>query len=76
MEVVNVEKFLELLVEVLDTETEFTMDTVLETIEEWDSLSIVSFAAMADIEYGKKIVASDIKKAQIVKDLYNLVAVE
>ncbi|AIF53721.1 hypothetical protein [Pelosinus sp. UFO1] len=70
------DKFLEVLAEVLDTEAQFTMDTVLKTIEEWDSLSVVSFAAMADIEYGKKLVASDIKKAQTVKDLYNLVAVE
>ena len=70
------DKFLELMVDILDTEAEITMDTVLENIEEWDSLSMVSFAAMADIEYNKKVVASDIKKVQVVRDLYNLVAGE
>lgn len=70
------DNFLELLVDLLDTEAEIGMDTLLEDIEQWDSLSIVSFAAMADIEYGKKIIATDLKKAKTVHDLYALVAVE
>ena len=32
--------------EVLDTEMEISMDTLLGDIEEWDSLSVVSFIAM------------------------------
>ena len=38
----NKEQFLEEMVEVLQTEDEITMDTILEDLEEWDSLSIQS----------------------------------
>lgn len=70
------EKFLQGFIEMLDTEAEVTMDSYVADIEEWDSLSIVSFVAMADINYGKKLVASDIRKVQTVSDLFNLVAGE
>lgn len=60
--------------DILDiTEDQFSMDTFLTDLEEWDSLSVVSFAAMADIKYGKKLNASEIRKAQTVQDLFSLV---
>lgn len=68
------EKFLKSLLEILDSEAEITLDTYLADIEEWDSLSVVSFAAMADIKYGKKLTATNIKKAQTVKDLFALIS--
>ncbi|MCE5286403.1 MAG: hypothetical protein LLG02_11215 [Pelosinus sp.] len=70
------EKFLQGFTEMLDTVTDVTMDTCLDDLDEWDSLSIVSFAAMSDIEYGKKLVADDIRTAKTVHDLYNLIFVE
>ena len=70
------EKFLEILVEVLDAEEVITMDSVLADIEEWDSLSVVSFAAMADVEYSKKLTAPEIRKAKTVRDLYHLIVGE
>jgi acyl carrier protein len=70
------EKFLNQMVEILDTETEISLDSHLETIEEWDSLSVVSFLSMVDIEYSKQIKAADVKNAQTMRDLYNLILKE
>lgn len=67
------EKFIEKMVELLDTDHEITMDTYLKDIEEWDSLSVVSFAVMADIEYEKKLTALQVREAKKVSDLYVLV---
>lgn len=44
-------------------------DTVLSDIEEWDSISVLSFVAMLDDEYGKNINSKDIKKCNTVGDL-------
>lgn len=67
------EKFIEKMVDILDAEEEVTMESVLEDIEEWDSLSLVSYIAMANSSYGKKINASEVRKAVTVQDLYDLV---
>lgn len=67
------EQFIEKMVDILDSEEEITMDTVLDDLEEWDSLSLVSFMAMANAAYGKKVVVADVKKAKTVADLHELV---
>lgn len=67
------EQFVEKMVDLLDCEEEITVDTVLEDLDEWDSLSLVGFLAMANAVYGKKVVAADVRAAQTVKDLYELV---
>lgn len=67
------EKFIEKMVDILDVEEDITMDTVLEDIEEWDSLSVVSYIAMANSSYGKKIDAGEVRKAATIQDLYDLV---
>lgn len=69
----TMEKFIEKLVDVLDTEEEVSMETVLGDLEEWDSLSFVSFMAMANAEYGRRLNNTDIKACKTVGDLYNLV---
>lgn len=66
-------QFIEKMVDVLDVEEEITVETVLNDLEEWDSLSLVSFMAMANATYGKKVLPSDVKAAKTVKDLYELV---
>ena len=73
MEVLTMEQFIEKIIDVMDIEEEITADTVLEDLEEWDSLSLVSFMAMANAAYGKKVVAADVKMAKTVADLYELV---
>ena len=67
------EQFIEKMIDVMDIEEEVTPNTVLEDLEEWDSLSLVSFIAMANATYGKKVVAADVKMAKTVADLYELV---
>ncbi len=67
------EKFLEQLTDVLDVEDTVAMDTVLVNLEEWDSLSIVSFIAMAKTMYGKTVAPASVKAAITVKDLYQFV---
>lgn len=67
------EQFIEKMVDILDSEEEINMDTVLNDLEEWDSLSLVSFMAMANAAYGKKVVLADVKAAETIKDLYELV---
>lgn len=59
--------------DVLDTEDEISMDTDLLDIEEWDSLSFVSFIAMVKVATGKKLERKAIQAAETVQDLYNLV---
>ena len=61
------------MIDILDCEQEITMETVLADLEEWDSLSLVSFMAMANAAYGKKVILTDVKMAKTVEDLYELV---
>ena len=67
------EQFLKKMQDLIDCEQELTMDCLLNDIEEWDSLSFVSFLAMANTQYGKKIKPADLRKAKTISDLYNLV---
>lgn len=67
------QQFLERLVDILDCEQDVTMNTVLNDLEEWDSLSLVSFMAMANAAYNKKVVPADVKMAKTIADLYELV---
>lgn len=67
------QKFIEELTETIDTEDKLTMDTVLADLEDWDSLSFVSFISMANASYGKKVAADQVREAVTVADLYQLV---
>ena len=68
------QEFLDKLTDLMDTEQEITMETKLKEIEEWDSLSFVAFLAMANSTYQKSIKPVEVRSAQAVKDLYNLVS--
>lgn len=73
----KIDAFLQNLIEVLDAEVdEIDLNTELLSIPEWDSLSRVSFAAMADIKYNKKLLSTDIKRAKTVGELFLLVGNE
>lgn len=67
------QKFVEELTETIDTEETLAMDTVLEDLEDWDSLSFVSFISMVNTTYNKKISAEQVREAVTVADLYALV---
>lgn len=66
------ELFLEKMADILDAEDDVTMDVVLADIEEWDSLSVVSYVAMANTSCGKKVNVKDVREAVTIQDLYNL----
>ena len=57
--------------DIIETNQELTMETALSDIEEWDSLALVSFIAMANTN-GKSLNKETIKKATTVRDLYEL----
>jgi len=65
----NREQFLEEMVEVLQTEEEITMETVLEDLEEWDSLSIMSTMAFLDKNFGVKTSMADYKAMTTIEDI-------
>lgn len=65
--------FIEKMVDLMDTEDELTMDTKLMDLEEWDSLSFVSFIAFANAQAGKKLTPDMVRSAKTVSDLYHLI---
>lgn len=68
----DAQKFLQTMTEdIIETDQELSMETVLSDIEEWDSLALVSFIAMANTS-GKSLNKETIKKAITVRDLYGL----
>ena len=58
--------------DILDTDMEINMDTRLDDVEEWDSLSFVSFIGMAKSKTGKKVDLKSVNGAETIEDLYNL----
>lgn len=64
--------FLERMAEILDAEDEITLDTNLSELDEWDSLSIVSYVAMANAACGKKVDVKSVREAVTIQDLYDL----
>lgn len=57
-----------------DTDAElFTPSTEFRDLEEWSSLIGLSIILMVDEEYGITIGADDIKQAQTIEELFNIV---
>lgn len=49
-----------------------TSETLLSNIEEWDSVSFLSFMAMMDEKFGKVVTGSEIKTKETIADLMAL----
>ena len=49
------------------------INTPLDEIEEWDSLAIMSFVSLLDIEFKIEIEAEKLEDCKYPKDLYDLV---
>lgn len=57
-----------------DTElSEFKADTEFKALDEWSSLSALSIIAMVDDEYDVTLKGDDIKNAETIEDLFNVV---
>ena len=71
--IMNEQEFIDELTDLMDTECELTMDLSLEDIEEWDSLSYVSFLAMSTKVLNKRVEPKLVRSAKTVRDLYNII---
>lgn len=71
----NREKKMELLADLFELEMdEFTAETVLDDLEEWDSLAAISYVVMMDEEFDTIVDPSDIKGFNTVQDILNTMA--
>lgn len=66
------EQFLEKLTDILDYEDELDFDMKLSDIEEWDSLSYISFLAFCKT-IGKNVNIVEVKSAETIADLYAII---
>lgn len=64
-------QFTEKMKVILDNEN-ISLDSILSEIEEWDSLSIVSYIAMANTVFGLKPSPEQIKGCATIRDLYSI----
>jgi acyl carrier protein len=54
----------------------FTKDTVFKNLDEWSSLLALSIIAMVDEQYGVALKGDDIRSANTIEDLYNIIKSE
>jgi acyl carrier protein len=64
-------EFLELIAETIDTENELNEELLLDEIEEYDSIAILSLMSMYD-EMGVKVTPSDFQNLKTIADLIKL----
>lgn len=55
---------------------EFTMDSQLNYLENWDSLASVDFLGMADEDFGRELDPMDVRMAGTIGDLFHLLVKE
>lgn len=60
--------------ELLEYDGELDCNTKLDDIEEWDSIALISTAAMLD-KAGKKVSVEDLKNVSTVADIANLAGI-
>ena len=65
------ENFIAKLAELMDTDVALDLSTKLADVEDWDSLSMVSFFSFCNTQ-GRRVTADEIKSAQTVEDLFKL----
>lgn len=71
----DIKKKMELVADLMDMEPdELTPDTKVEELEDWDSVTKLSFIAMVDEEFGRAVKGEDIRAVVTVQDMLNLMA--
>ena len=63
------EEFLSKMQDVLQTEEELKLDTVLDDLAEWDSLSVMATMAFLDKEFGVKTTMKDFRDVKTIANL-------
>lgn len=53
-------------------ENTLSLETELDSLDEWDSVAILSAIVMLDEEFGKTVKGTDIKACKTVADFINL----
>lgn len=53
--------------------SEFKADTEFKALDEWSSLTALSIIAMVDEEYDVVLKGDDVKNAETIEDLFNVV---
>lgn len=69
----ELKEFIENFKEVFDDEELINGDTFFKELDVWGSLSALSLIAMVDENYNVAITGNDIRKADTIEDLYNIV---
>ncbi len=68
------EDFIKQLVELMDTDAKINLSTKLADVEDWDSLSMVSFFSFCNTTLKRHVTPDEIKSARTVEDLFKLVS--
>ena len=69
----TLDKKIELLADMLDLEPEdLTLETRLDDLNEWDSLSALNLIALVDEEFGKTLSADIMNGLETVADVVNV----
>lgn len=69
----TIEEKIILIAETLDTDqNNIKPDAELKSIEEWDSMGVISTIAMLDRKFGKILSAEQIEELKTVQDILNL----
>lgn len=70
----TLEEKIQFLEEIMDVEEgELSVDTVLEDVEEWDSLSTLSLTVEMLNRYGVKLTTEQIKEFKTIADVCNYI---
>lgn len=71
------EKKIALLEDMLELDAgTLTPETVLSSLDEWDSIALISFIALVDDEFDKVVKGSVVKEQKTVADLMKLMEAE
>lgn len=66
------EEFITRLADLMDTDVALNLSTKLADVEDWDSLSMVSFFSFCNGTLNRHVAPEAIKSAQTVEDLFKL----
>lgn len=67
------EKFVEIIKALLNNKSDVGLDSELDEIEEWDSLTRIKFMVLLSQEYGISLPRFDVAEAETICDLWELV---
>ncbi len=65
----TINEFLNEMVDVLQTEEDLNMDTVLSSLAEWDSLSIMATMAFLEKNFNVKTTMKDFREMKTIGDI-------